>query len=108
MKKQILLCAVAIFLFLQTGPAFSVNAPKDFRFEGTTPTPLQEQKEKQNQTNYNGVQLLTEVERDEFVTRMRAAKTNEEQEQIRREIHEIMQERAKSRGFSLPGRPAYQ
>jgi hypothetical protein len=37
---------------------------------------------------------------------MRAAKNNEEQEQIRREIHETMQERAKSRGFSLPDRPS--
>lgn len=107
MKKQILLYTMAISLFLQTGPAFSINAPKDFRLEGTTPTPRQVQEEKQNQTQTNDVQLLTEVEKAEFLARMQAAKTNEEQEQIRREIHKVMQERARSRGFSLPGRPAW-
>jgi hypothetical protein len=104
MKKQKLLCAMAITLFLQTSPAFSIEAPRDFQLEGTGPTPTQEQEQRQNQTN--GVQLITEKERAEFLARMRAAKNNEEQEQIRREIHETMQERAKSRGFSLPDRPS--
>jgi hypothetical protein len=104
MKKQLLLYTMAITLFLQTGLAFSINAPKDFRIEGTAPTPPQEQEEKQNQKKTNG--LITEEERAEFLTRMRAAKSNEEQEQIRLEIHKIMQERAKSRGISLSGRPA--
>lgn len=106
MKKQILLYTMAITLFLQTGPAFSINAPKDFRFEGTAQTPSQEQGKKQNQKKTDGLQLITEEERAEFLARMRAAQTNEEQEQIRMEIHKIMQERTKSRGFSLPGRPA--
>lgn len=106
MKKQILLYTMAITLFLQTGLAFSINAPKDFRLEGTAPAPPQEQEKKQNQKKTDGVQLITEEERAEFLARMRAAKTNEEQEQIRREIHRIMQERAKPRGFSLPSRPA--
>jgi hypothetical protein len=104
MKKQILLYTMAITLFLHIGLAFSINAPKGFRFEGTAPTPSQEQEEKQNQQKTNG--LITEEERAEFLARMRAAKSNEEQEQIRLEIHKVMQERAKSRGFSLPGRPA--
>jgi hypothetical protein len=106
MKKQLLLYTMAITLFLQTSLAFSINAPKGFRFEGTDPTPSQEQEERQNQKKTNGVQLITEEERAEFLAKMRAAKTNEEQEQIRREIHNIMQERARSRGFSLPDRPA--
>ncbi|MGB3225084.1 MAG: hypothetical protein WBB23_19990 [Desulforhopalus sp.] len=106
MKKQILLYTMAITLFLQTGPAFSINAPKGFRFEGTSPTPVEEQEQKQYQKKNDGVQLITEKERAEFLARMRAAKTDEEQKQIRLEIYKIMQERARSRGFSLPGRSA--
>lgn len=105
MKKQKLLYAMAITLFLQTSLVFSIEAPRDFQLEGTGPTPSQEQEEKQNQQR-NNVQLITEEERAEFLARMRAAKTNEEQEQIRREIRKIMQERAGSRGFSLPDLPA--
>lgn len=106
MKKQILLYTLAISLFLQTGLAFSINAPKGFRFEGIAPTPSQDQEKIQSQKKTYGVQLITEEERAEFHTRMRAAKSNEEQEQIRLEIHKIMQERGKSGGFPLTDRSA--
>lgn len=96
---------MAFTLFLQTGVAFSINAPKDFRLEGTGTTAPQEQEGKENQINTDGALLITAEERAEFLTRMRGAKTNEEQEQIRMEIHKIMQERAGSRDFSLTGRP---
>jgi hypothetical protein len=44
--------------------------------------------------------LITEQERQEFQSRMRAAKTPEEQEQIRRQNHQLMRERSKKQGSS--------
>ena len=52
-----------------------------------------------------GYQLMTSQERDEYRARMRAAKTFEEREQIRREHHEQMAARAKERGLTLPSEP---
>ena len=45
---------------------------------------------------------MTQQERDEYRARMHAAESKEEQEQIRKEHHEFMQERAKERGMNLP------
>lgn len=50
-----------------------------------------------------GRQLMTEQERNEFQSRMRSAKNPEEQEQIRRENHQLMQERSKRQGGSGKG-----
>jgi hypothetical protein len=50
-----------------------------------------------------GRQLMTQQERNEFQSRMRSAKTSEEQEQIRRENHQLMQERSKTQGGSGKG-----
>jgi hypothetical protein len=52
-----------------------------------------------------GSQLMTQQERAEQRTKMRAAKTAEEREQIRKEHHERMNERAKERGVTLPDEP---
>ncbi len=52
-----------------------------------------------------GSQLMTRQERNEYRIRMRAAKTVEEREQIRKEHHERMKERAKERGVTLPDEP---
>ena len=52
-----------------------------------------------------GSQLMTPQERNEFRERMRAAKSAEERERIRREHHEQMQARAKQRGITLPDEP---
>ncbi len=51
-------------------------------------------------TQAHGRQLITEQERQEFQSRMRAAKTPEEQEKIRRENHQLMRERSKNQGGS--------
>ena len=53
-----------------------------------------------------GSQLMTQQERSEYRAKMRAAKTADEQEQIRKEHHERMKERAKARGVTLPDAPA--
>ncbi len=52
-----------------------------------------------------GSQLMTQQERNEYRTRMRAAKTAEEREQIRKEHHEQMKTRAKEKGVTLPDEP---
>ncbi len=52
-----------------------------------------------------GSQLMTQQERNEFRARMRAAKTDQEREQIRNEHHERMKVRAKERGVTLPDVP---
>ena len=59
----------------------------------------------QTQDQVYGSQLMTPQERAEHRTKMRAAKTVEEREQIRKENHERMQERAKERGVTLPAEP---
>ena len=52
-----------------------------------------------------GSQLMTQQERNEYRTRMRAAKTAEEREQVRKEHHEQMKARAKEKGVTLPDEP---
>jgi hypothetical protein len=59
----------------------------------------------EQQEQVYGSQLMTPQERDEYRTRMRSAKTPEEQERIREEHHERMKERAKERGMTLPDEP---
>jgi hypothetical protein len=66
---------------------------------------IQTQEQIQEQEQIYGSQLMTPEERTEFRTRMRAATTNEEREQIRREHHEQMQVRAKQQGVTLPDEP---
>lgn len=63
------------------------------------------QKQIQAEEQIYGSQLMTEQERIEHRSRMRAAKTVEEREQIRREHHELMKARAKQRGVMLPDDP---
>lgn len=52
-----------------------------------------------------GSQLMTEQERMEYRNKMRAAKTAQEREKIRREHHESMKVRAKERGVMIPDEP---
>lgn len=55
-----------------------------------------------------GSQMMTNQERMEQRTKMNAAKTAQEREQVRLEHHEQMQLRAKERGLSLPDTPPAQ
>ena len=59
----------------------------------------------QKQEPIYGSQLMTQQERNEYRARMRAAKTVQEREQIRKEHHEQMKVRAKERGVTLPDEP---
>lgn len=62
----------------------------------------------QTQEQAYGSQLITPQEREEYRRKMRAAKTVEEREQIRRELHERMKNFAKERGIALPEEPPAQ
>jgi len=52
-----------------------------------------------------GSQLMTTEERNEYHAKMRAAKTAQEREQIRKEHHERMKVRAKEKGVTIPDEP---
>lgn len=52
-----------------------------------------------------GAQMMTEQERSEHRAALRAAKNEQEREQIRRTHHDHMQSRAKERGVTLPDEP---
>lgn len=65
----------------------------------------QDRLQAQEQEQVYGSQLMTQQERNEYRTRMRAAKSVEEQEQIRSEHHERMKERAKAQNMTLPDMP---
>lgn len=52
-----------------------------------------------------GSQLMTTEERNEYRAKMRAAKTAQEREQIRKEHHERMKVRAKEKGVTIPDEP---
>ncbi len=52
-----------------------------------------------------GSQLMTQEEQMAYRSQMRATKTTQERDQLRKEHHEQMQERAKARGLTLPAEP---
>ena len=68
-------------------------------------TQQQIQSQMQEQEQIYGSQLMTPQERAEHRVKMRAAKTEEEREQIRNEHHVRMKERAKEHGVVLPDEP---
>lgn len=87
MKISLILPIAALGLVLEvaaTGPISTANA---------------------QQEQIYGSQLMTEQERSELRTQMRAATSNEAREQIRWEHHIKMQERATDRGVKLPDEP---
>lgn len=63
------------------------------------------QAQPREQERIYGSQLMTAEERAEYRAKMRAANSLEEREQIRREHHERMVERAKAQGLTLPEEP---
>ena len=88
-EKPLLISAMASSLLFAIPAAFAADPPA----------------QNQAQEQVYGSQLMTPQERTEYQAKMRAAKTNEEREQIRAQHHEEMQERAKQRGMTLPDEP---
>ena len=83
MKRTVIVSALAAALTLSAGVSLGAD---------------------QQETIY-GSQIMTQQERTEYRTKMRAVKTAEEREQIRKEHHERMKERAKAQGITLPDEP---
>lgn len=73
--------------------------------EAKTQAKDQAQQKTQAQERIYGSQLMTQQERNAYRQKMRAAKTQEEREQIRLEHHKEMQQRAKEKGVTLPDEP---
>ena len=63
------------------------------------------QLDSQAQQQVLGKDLMTEQERAEHHARMQAAETQQERDQLRREQHERMKQRAKESGLSIPDEP---
>lgn len=92
--KQVIVAALACALILPSN--FTLAAEQ---------TTERERIQTEEQEHIYGSQMMTEQERHEYQARMRAAKTNQEREQIRMEHHERMSKRAKAQGLSLPETP---
>lgn len=96
MNKQFLIVsALAAAISLHAGFASAV----------TDPSPAQKNVQTEDSDQIYGSQLMTLPERAEFRTKMQAAKSVAEREQLRNEHHKAMQERAASRGITLPDQP---
>ena len=92
MKLQLIVSTLAMTILLSTGIAFAADQDRD-------------QLQAQDRNQVYGSQLMTPEERAEHRTRMRAARTPQEREQIRMQQHKRMQERARARGLTLPDEP---
>lgn len=93
-RKPAIYVALVCLLLLTSSFALAANQANE-----------QERIQTQEQEHVYGSQMMTEQERNEYRTRMNAAKTNQEREQIRMEHHERMKERAKEQGVSMPDSP---
>ena len=95
MKRKALMLS-ALVSFLSLSASFTLAADQDR---------IQDRLQTQDQEQIYGSQLMTQQERAEYHAKMRTAKNAMEQEQIRKEHHERMQERAKNQGVTLPNEP---
>ena len=117
-KKTLMMSALAGALLFSNG--FVLAADQDrTRLQDQDPTKdqikdqtkdqdrdrTQDKIQDRTQDKVFGSQLMTKQERNEYRSKMRAAKTTQEREQIRAEHHERMQVRAKERGVTLPDEP---
>ena len=87
MKRTLMVSALA--LSLSTGFALAADQ-----------VPTREKAQIQEQVY--GYQLMTPQECTEYRARLRAAKTAEKREKIRKKHHDAMKERAKLQGVTLP------
>ena len=96
LKPSIAVSVLAGALAVSSGPLLAADQVRDR---------AQDQTQAQDQERIYGSQLMTQEERNEYRTKMRAAKTAEERERIRNEHHEQMKQRAMERGMTLPDMP---
>jgi len=93
-RKTWVLSALVSALLLSAGYALAAD-----------PQPAKEKAQVPKQEQVYGSQLMTQEEQMAYRAKMRATKTTEERDQLRKEHHEQMQERAKARGVTLPDEP---
>jgi len=101
MRTPITLSSLLALLLAATSTAWAQDTAAPVKEQA------QEQKTKQVQKREQiyGSQMMTQQERNEHSAKLRAAKTEQEREQIRQEHHKQMQVRAKERGVTLPDEP---
>ena len=92
LKKMVVLAVATGTLALSLGIAIAADQDRS-------------QQQIQTQEQIYGSQMMTPQEREAYRLKMRAAKTVEEREQIRKEHHERMKTLAKERGITLPDEP---
>ncbi|MEK6663537.1 MAG: hypothetical protein AABY73_06690 [Pseudomonadota bacterium] len=97
MHKSVHLSGLLALLIAATSGAWAQEAKTPVKEQANTKT--------QQQEPIYGSQLMTQKERNAHRAKMRAAKTDQEREQIRLEHHKLMQARAKERGVTLPDEP---
>lgn len=97
-KRLLLIGAAAGLLALHTGVTVAADQERNLE-------QVQIQEQQQTQERIYGSQLMTDQERAEYRAKIQAAKSMEEREQIRREHHEQMKERAMKLGVTLPDEP---
>lgn len=90
-KPLFAICLMAVFTLSRSDIALSADQ-----------APARQNTQLQQSERIYGSQLMTDQERIEHRSKMRSAKSVEEQEQIRREHHEKMKLRAEERGLTLP------
>src|SRR5512139_126490 len=95
--KQVSMLALSVCMTL--GIAAPVAAQTQFREQAES------QVQKQEQERIYGSELMTPRERAEYQARMRAAKTEQERNNLRLQHHKEMQERARAQGKTLPDMP---
>lgn len=93
-----------VFAVLLPAMGFTAQAADNAQTKDQARPQARDQTQTRDQDIY-GYQLMSPKERDEFRVKMRAAKTNEEREQIRREHHDQMVARANERGVKIPDEP---
>jgi len=111
MKRTLLYAALFAAMFPAFGVvAYAADQDQDrLRDQDRLQTPDQTRDQDRLRTRdpdqVYGSQLMTQEERNAYRERMRAAKTEQEREQIRQEHHEQMKLRAKEKGVTLPDEP---
>jgi hypothetical protein len=111
MKRTLLYAALFAAMFPAFGAvAYAADQDQDrLRDQDRLQTPDQTRDQDRLRTRdpdqVYGSQLMTQEERNAYRNRMRAAKTEQEREQIRNEHHEQMKIRAKEKGVTLPDEP---
>lgn len=85
--------------------ATAISLHAGFALAATDPSPTQKNVQTQDSDQIYGSRLMMLPERTEFRAQMQAAKSVEEREQLRNKHHKAMQERAASRGITLPDQP---